>query len=39
MSDLSTYEKIKLEKMFEMGGGYVLDFWDSNLPANFLLII
>lgn len=26
MSDLSSIEKIKLEKIFEMGGGYVLDF-------------
>ena len=26
MSDLTSIEKLKLEKMFEMGGGYVLDF-------------
>jgi len=26
MSDLSSIEKVKLEKLFEMGGGYVLDF-------------
>jgi len=26
MSDLSSIEKLKLEKLFEMGGGYVLDF-------------
>lgn len=26
MSDLSSIEKVKLEKMFEMEGGYVLDF-------------
>lgn len=28
MSDLSSIEKVKLEKMFEMDGGYVLDFTD-----------
>lgn len=28
MSDLSSIEKLKLEKMFEMEGGYVLDFTD-----------
>jgi hypothetical protein len=28
MSDLSSIEKVKLEKMFEMEGGYVLDFTD-----------
>jgi hypothetical protein len=26
MSNLSSLEKLKLEKFFEMGGGYVLDF-------------
>ena len=26
MSDLSKIEKLKLEKAFDMGGGYVLDF-------------
>jgi hypothetical protein len=26
VSDLSSIEKLKLEKLFEMGGGYVLDF-------------
>lgn len=26
MSDLSSIEKMKLEKLFDMGGGYVLDF-------------
>ena len=26
MSDLSSIEKLKLEKLFGMGGGYVLDF-------------
>ena len=26
MSDLSFNEKMKLEKLFEMGSGYVLDF-------------
>jgi len=26
MSNLSSFEKIKLEKFFEMGGGYILDF-------------
>jgi hypothetical protein len=26
MSNLSSIEKMKLEKLFEMGGGYVLDF-------------
>jgi hypothetical protein len=26
MSDLTSIEKLKLEKLFEMGGGYVLDF-------------
>lgn len=28
MSDLKSVEKIKLEKIFQMGGGYVLDFSD-----------
>jgi hypothetical protein len=28
MSDLTSIEKLKLEKMFEMEGGYVLDFTD-----------
>ena len=26
MSDLTNIEKLKLEKFFQMGGGYVLDF-------------
>ena len=26
MSDLRKIEKLKLEKMLDMGGGYVLDF-------------
>jgi len=26
MANLSSFEKLKLEKLFEMGGGYVLDF-------------
>jgi len=26
MSDLTSIEKIKLEKLLEMGNGYVLDF-------------
>jgi len=29
MSDLSSLEKLKLEKMFAMGGGYVLEFTDK----------
>jgi len=36
MSDLSTYEKIKLEKIFEMGGGYVLDFVDRTYREFFI---
>ncbi len=31
MSDLSRREKLKLEKFFEMGGGYVLDFSNRTL--------
>jgi len=36
MSDLSSIEKVKLEKMFEMEGGYVLDF--SNITFKEFLI-
>ena len=32
MSDLTHREKLKLEKFFEMGGGYVFDF--SNRTLN-----
>jgi hypothetical protein len=31
MSDLTRREKLKLEKLFEMGGGYVLDFSNRTL--------
>jgi hypothetical protein len=31
MSDLNFNEKMKLEKLFEMGGGYVLDFSNRTL--------
>ncbi|WP_445243978.1 abortive infection family protein [Microcoleus sp. OTE_8_concoct_300] len=36
MSDLSSIEKVKLEKMFEMEGGYVLDF--SNITFKQFII-
>lgn len=36
MSDLSLIEKRKLEKLLEMGGGYVLDF-SNNTLAEFVL--
>jgi len=35
MSDLTFLEKAKLEKMFDMGGGYVLDFSNRTL-AEFV---
>src|SRR5438034_524996 len=35
MSDLTFIEKTKLEKMFDMGGGYVLDFSNRTL-AEFV---
>lgn len=35
MSDLTLIEKTKLEKLFQMGGGYVLDFSDRTL-AEFV---
>jgi hypothetical protein len=31
MSNLSSLEKLKLEKFFEMSGGYVLDFSTGTL--------
>lgn len=36
MSDLSSFEKVKLEKMFEMEAGYVLDF--SNITFREFII-
>jgi len=36
MSDLAFIEKTKLEKLFQMGGGYVLDFWNRTF-ADFVL--
>ena len=36
MSELSTYEKIKLEKLFEMGGGYVLNFVNRTFGEFFI---
>jgi hypothetical protein len=36
LSDLSSVEKLKLEKLFEMGGGYVLDFTNWTY-AEFIL--
>jgi len=36
MSDLTFIEKTKLEKLFQMGGGYVLDFSDRTL-AEFVV--
>jgi hypothetical protein len=36
MSDLTFVEKIKLEKQFQMGGGYVLDFSNRTL-AKFVV--
>ena len=35
MADLSFIEKTKLEKLFQMGGGYVLDFSNRTL-AEFV---
>jgi hypothetical protein len=35
MSDLTFIEKTKLEKQFQMGGGYVLDFSNRTL-AEFV---
>lgn len=35
MSDLTFVEKSKLEKLFQMGGGYVLDFSNRTL-AEFV---
>lgn len=35
MSDLSGIEKAKLEKFFEMGGGYVLDFTNRSFTEFF----
>src|SRR5262245_8608631 len=35
MSDLTFIEKTKLEKMFDMGGGYILDFSNRTL-AEFV---
>ena len=36
MSDLTFIEKTKLEKLFAMGGGYVLDFSDRTF-AEFVV--
>jgi hypothetical protein len=36
MSDLSSIEKLKLEKMLEMGGGYVLDFSNRTFREFFI---
>ncbi len=36
MSDLSTFEKIKLEKIFEMSSGYVLDFSNRTFQDFFI---
>ena len=35
MSDLNTNEKLKLEKLFDMGTGYVLDFSNRTF-SNFI---
>lgn len=35
MADLTLIEKNKLEDLFEMGGGYVLDFTDAEFAAFF----
>ena len=35
MSDLSRIEKLKIEKLFDMGGGYVLDFSNRTF-GNFI---
>ncbi|MEJ2597522.1 MAG: abortive infection family protein [Anaerolineales bacterium] len=35
MANLSSIEKIKLEKLFEMGGGYVLDFSNRTFQEFF----
>jgi hypothetical protein len=39
MSDLTSIEKIKLEKLFEMDGGYVLDFSRTTFQEFFLEIL
>lgn len=36
MANLSSIEKIKLEKLFEMGGGYVLDFSNRTFQEFFM---
>lgn len=36
MSDLTSVEKLKLEKLFEMGSGYVLDFSNKTLQEFIL---
>lgn len=36
MADLTRLEKIKLEKVFDMGGGYVLDFSNRTFEDFFL---
>ena len=36
MSDLSAIEKRKLERLFQMGGGYVLDFSNNTLDEFFI---
>ena len=36
MSDLTSIEKLKLEKLLEMGGGYVLDFSNYTFQAFIL---
>lgn len=36
MADLSTLEKHKLEKLFGMGNGYVLDFSDKTFQSFIL---
>lgn len=36
MSDLTSIEKLKLEKILEMGGGYVLDFSNNTFQAFML---
>ena len=36
MSDLTSIEKLKLEKLLEMGGGYVLDFSNATFQEFVL---
>ena len=36
MSDLTTYEKIKLERLFGMGGGYVMNFNNRTYSEFFI---